>query len=158
VTVRQKDITVGAFTAVFFSYVYFVIIPKEVPVLSPVNVLALRPDFWPRVISICLIVLGLIQIAYAIFRRYPHEQAHWYNRKQMIDSILMALLYIGYLVGIPYLGILMTSILSLCICMIMFGERRIHYLILFSVLLPLGMHLFLTKVANVLIPQGILPI
>lgn len=42
-------------------------------------------------------------------------------------------------------------------CMLIFGERRPIMLILFAILLPLGMHMFLVKVAKILIPSGILP-
>lgn len=65
-TAKQKDIILGLFIVIVFSFVYLYIIPREVPVLSPVRIAALSPDFWPRNITLLIIFLGAFQVVYAL--------------------------------------------------------------------------------------------
>ena len=156
-TAKQKDIILGLFIVIVFSFVYLYIIPREVPVLSPVRIAALSPDFWPRNITLLIIFLGAFQVVYALARPYPQQKISARTREENIKDLLLALLLVAYCLVVSTLGILLSSVLCMRACMLIFGERRPIMLILFAILLPLGMHMFLVKVAKILIPSGILP-
>lgn len=141
-TAKQKDIVLGLFTVVVFSFVYLYVIPREVQVLSPVPIPATSPDFWPKNITLLIILLGAFQVVYALFRCYPQQKPKTYTREENIKIYLLMALFIAYCVGIPTLGILLSSILGMLGAMLIYGERRPIVLALFSILLPLGMHLF----------------
>ncbi len=156
-TAKQKDVILGLFVVLAFSFVYIYVIPREVPVLSPVTVEALSPDFWPKNITLGIIFLGVFQIVYALARTYPQREPKTQPSAGQSKTALMIGLFLAYCIAIPFLGILLSSVLGMIACMLIFGERRPWVLTLYAVIVPLGIHMFLLKVANLIIPKGILP-
>lgn len=157
-TAKQKDVLLGLVVATFFAWVYVWIIPVQVPILSPVRQAALAPDFWPKNITLLIVFLGALQVFAAIFRKYPDTAE---DKRAPIDEFkdfLLALLLVAYCVAAPVLGMLLASAIAMFCCMLLFGERNPLPLICYSIVVPLCMHLFLTKIAMILIPQGVLPI
>lgn len=154
---RLKDLSLGVFVTVFFSFIYLVVIPMEVPVLATVRVPALSPDFWPKILTICLILLGILQIVYTLLHKFVEPVSEVLSREDVIRVLLVSAIMLAYVVFIPYLGMLCTSIVAMALSILVFGERRPVMVVTLSVLLPVGLQLFFVKVANILIPTGVLP-
>ena len=155
-TVRDNDMLFGAFVVAIFLPVYIWVIPAEVPVLTPVKVAALSPDFWPRIIVMGLVLLGLIQMGVA----FAHPAGDTLPRLQTTDRVRTAclcLLLVAFPLVVPVLGFLCASVLIMGLCMGLFGERRIAMILGCSVALALTLQLFFVRVAAVLIPTGLLP-
>lgn len=155
-TGRQRDIILGMVIIALFSFVYLVIIPREVPVLSPVSIPATSPDFWPKNITLLLVFLGAYQLCSAILRP-DRQDSRPRSRAENLRDLFLVIILLAYGVAVPTLGMLLTSTLAILACMLLFKERRPLVLIACTLLLPSCMHFFLVKIAKILIPAGILP-
>ncbi len=160
-----KDIYLGLGMAVAFSIVLFIILPRAVIVPSSIKIVSLRPDFWPgflcaSLISLSLLMAGIAWILQLRSKGYSdmgeEKISGTINQSHLATSkpyIVMAGL-LGYYIMIEPLGIIISSIIALLGLALLYGERKFKTLIPVAVLLPIGLYLFFTKIANVPFPIG----
>ena len=161
----NKDIFLGFGLAVVFGIVLFAVIPNAIVVPSNIKTLSLRPDFWPGVLCVSLIFLSLLISGLSLFVKMRSEaspngkvnkdtQEKRKNRFEAIKPyIVIGGLLVYYLLMEP-LGIVLSSIFSLLGLALLYGERNLKVLIPLSILLPIGLYFFFTKIANIPLPVG----
>lgn len=152
-TTRTNDLLFGSIITVVFLTVYTLVIPAQVPVESTVRVAALSPDFWPRVVSGGLILLGLMQIAVALAHK-PGPQVPGLDAKSQRLVCGLCGVLVAFPLCVPFLGFLASAVLAMAVSMWLFGERRLAVMLAGAVGLPTLLQFFFVRVAGVLIPTN----
>ncbi len=159
-----KSIILGVILMAAFGLVLGVVIPLGVQVPSSIKVAALAPDFWPRIVTVGIIVLGAVLTAGGVvrFRRHgasaatPPDAEEVRARRVAAAKITAAMaLLLAYYALVPWLGIVVASIVALPAFAALYGERRWTVLVPLSVALPVAMYYFFTRVASIPMPLGI---
>lgn len=153
-----SDLVVGGATIAFACIALLVLIPIGVEDPGSIDVLALGPSFWPSVVCVLLLMMGVI-ICVQAYRRSRgaygdvDEPGAGFVFSRWLGAIaLLAGLYLG----LHVLGMLLTCSIALVLFMLLGGERRGVVIVAISLLLPVGLYLFFRYVANVVIPLGVL--
>lgn len=161
-----KDIFLGCLLSGGFSLVAWFLIPAAVSVPKSIRVAALSPDFWPKIITVGLVIMGWVLIAQGTIRSIKERaEAVPKTSKEAASSADRRSVFmrtIGIMVGllayyslIEPLGIVVSSILAVMVFALIYGERRFKLLIPIAVLLPIGLYYFFVKVANIPMPLGL---
>ena len=158
-----KDFYLGAGLAAVSAIFLFFVIPKAVVVPSNIKIISLRPDFWPAILCVVIIILSLLLLAtsYINYRassptgKQPHSSEKIAPRPM---AILKPLSVIGvlllYYFSINFLGIILSSTAALLGLALLYGERNFKVLIPLAIIVPVVLYLFFSKVANVPLPIG----
>jgi len=163
---NSKDICLGVLLFVGFSLLYFAVIPFAVVVPKSIKVQALSPNFWPRVTTAIIALLGLSVLIGGIIKKkigtsfpLPDKsvpdtvQARSFVSYKRPIMLMVALLV--YFLIMDFLGIVMASMIGLLLFATIFGEKRLKVLLPITVLLPVCLYYFFVKVANIPLPIGI---
>ena len=122
------------------------------------NLLAqnIPPEFFPQLVIIIIAILTL---------GVPFEHLLHTRRGENIDSdrserikrmpYVTAALLIALVIGIPYLGMLLTLIGVCALLPLMWGERRVKLILPFAILFPLAVAYLFNKVLLVYFEPGI---
>jgi len=155
---RKLDITAGLFFVIIAALVAWVAIPYGVQEPKKVKFLALSPSYYPRLVSYCLLAFGIILILTRLLTKKAEEldsdsifQRNWAG----ILLCIITTLAVWY-ASLEYLGFVLSSALALFALLLLAGERKKIALVLIPSILPLLLHLFFNKVANIPIPAGVL--
>ncbi|NYZ13922.1 tripartite tricarboxylate transporter TctB family protein [Azospirillum sp. RWY-5-1] len=163
-----RDTIFGALLAGFFLLFLFVVIPVGIPVPAGVRSTALSPAFWPRIVSVLMVVFGLMLMAQGILaaRARPAEDAGsaipteeedlvppMVARTRIAAAMVMMFAYYGL---VEMAGMTAASIIAFVGFAALYGERRWLLLGVVGVSLALALTLFFTDVAQVPIPSGTL--
>ncbi|MBX2885928.1 MAG: tripartite tricarboxylate transporter TctB family protein [Granulosicoccus sp.] len=133
---------------------FFVLIPKGIVVPGNLEVLALSPDFWPRIVAVMFTLCGLVMCL----------QNHSAPSSDSLDipvtsriprlAITLAALF-GFYFAIPKLGMVAPAILLIFGMMFFSGERRWGLMIITAIFAPVLLYVFFVYVANIPIPLGV---
>jgi len=122
------------------------------------NMLAqnIPPEFFPQLVIIIIVILTL---------GVPFEHLLHKRRGDNIDSersdrvkwmpVLTGALLVLLVIGIPYLGMLLTMIGVCAILPLLWGERRLQLIIPFALLFPLAVAYLFNKILLVFFEPGI---
>jgi len=158
-----KDFYLGAGLAAVSAIFLFFVIPKAVVVPSNIKIISLRPDFWPAILCVVIIILSLLLLATSYINysassptgKQPHSSEKIAPRPM---AILKPLSVIGvlllYYFSINFLGIILSSTAALLGLALLYGERNFKVLIPLAIIVPVVLYLFFSKVANVPLPIG----
>lgn len=154
-----KSILVGIGIAVVFAVIAGIVIPGHIRVPAGVEVAALSPDFWPKVVAWGIVLLGLALAAQAwlALRRSipvgsvdrPERAEEWLRAGAAISAMVV------YYALIPYLGIVAASIPAYIAMASLMGARRWSVVVPIGVLLPVALYFFFVEVARIPLPLGI---
>ncbi len=160
-----KDFYLGAGLAAVSAIFLFFVIPNAVVVPSNIKIISLRPDFWPAVLCIIIIVLSLLLLVTSYIKNRASsaigKQEHLEEKTApRAMAILKPLSVIGilllYYFAIDFLGIILSSTAALLGLALLYGERNYKMLIPLAIVVPIVLYLFFSKVANVPLPIGYL--
>ncbi len=171
----KRDIWIGTTAIVLALAGWLVIIPSGVDVPKSVKILALSPDFWPRIIMVILAVCGGIVLFQGLFeaRRGGIEQSHPESADDTapvesdevihFETNVQAVRVIGAFAGLfafyflsPILGVVGgCGILVFAATRFLGVESAVKSLLL-ALLLPILLYFFFTEVAHIPIPLGLL--
>jgi putative tricarboxylic transport membrane protein len=151
----------GALIAGFFAIVLFALIPVYVirPVFTPG--FTPPPDWWPRVVSILGIALGLLSILVALKTRgnapsdTPPVEMTAPTQVLVGRFALVIAVLVGFVVLIPFIGFLLSSILLTGAAIALTGDRKHKtWAVIVSIALPVVLLLFFSKALGTGFPQG----
>lgn len=164
-----KDFITGGIFAVLGFAAFLYIIPSGVVVPKSVNIVALSPDFWPKVIAGGVTISALFLIAESLLMRLPHPieeedvEGHEESEAQYQLDTLPGTLRMIILIGALFLfyfylttfGIVASSIVLMPAMMLFFGERKWRLIVPLSLFIPLGLYLFFLHIAGIPMPLGL---
>lgn len=160
-----RDTLFGALIAGFFLLFLFVVIPVGIPVPPGVRSTALSPAFWPRIVTVLMVVLGLMLMVQGILAArsrgaepaeppaLPDEDLVPPGLARVRIAAAMAMMF-AYYALVETVGMTTASILAFVGFAALYGERRWLLLGIVGVGLALALTLFFTDVAQVPIPSG----
>lgn len=145
----SRDFWVGAGVAGFALFLLVVLIPFAVVTPKSVQAIVLSPLFWPNILASLLLIGGILQTFMGWRRGDDSPETPTKPARLVMLFILMP----TYLVLIPWLGLVMASVLVFFGFLVITQTGRLPgYLT--AILLPLALYGFFYHVAGVAIPQG----
>lgn len=160
---NRKDIIAGVLFLILALIAVFVLIPRGVAVPQSVKVLALSPDFWPRIIAIGAVLASIFVLIEARTMKQPTlteddddggEFDHPFTVAAIRAGVLIVALFVFYY-SLSTLGVVVASILLIIALMLFFEERRYVLIGALGVGVPVLLYLFFRYVAGVPMPLGI---
>jgi putative tricarboxylic transport membrane protein len=151
----------GALVAGFFALILFALIPIYVPRPVFIPGFAPPPSWWPRVVSILGLVLGLLSILIALKTRGaapsdtpPVEMTA--PLPVLISRFLMALAaFAAFVVLMPIIGFLGATVLLTAAMTVLTGDRdRKLWAVAVSILLPVALLYFFSEALGTGFPKG----
>lgn len=151
---RTRDLWIGVGTAILFAYILFGVIPDQIRTPGSVTNVVMSPAFWPRVIAILAIVLGLALAAKSLLSKAEGAADDPDSSPTTWRSLTAIGIMIGYYLLLEPLGIVLASVIAIPALSALFGERRVVVMAPLAILLPVGLYLFFTEVASIPMPLG----
>lgn len=158
-TKLNENFWAGLLFVILGAALVFLLIPLGVEEPKRIDIAVLAPSYYPKLISIAMILIGA-SIALKALREttaqdMPAAEADAPGAARAKLLIAVAILF-ATVVILPHAGFVLASTLALILLMILAGERRPMTIGLVAGLLPFGLYLFFTKLANIPIPGGVL--
>ncbi len=150
----SSDRITGIIVIILGLATFFVLIPNGIVVPGNLDVLALSPDFWPRIVAIIFTICGLAMC----FQNQSAQSMDTVDipvtsRIPRLAFTLVALF--GFYFSIPKLGMVMPATLLIFGMMFFSGERRWMLMLITAIVAPVLLYVFFVYVANIPIPLGV---
>lgn len=162
---KKRDIFAGALFLVLGIITLIILIPAGVDSPGSVEISALSPEFWPRVISIAVVLVALCLLAESFFLTTPQidpdedaEADAVYKLDTLpgtLRTVILIFALFAFYFALTTLGVVASSIVLMLSMMLFFGERKWYYIVPISIVLPILLYLFFLHVAGVPMPLGI---
>ncbi len=175
-TNAQRDILIGGGALALALLGWFVVIPIGVDVPGSVKIMALSPDFWPRIIMGMLAACGVIVLVQGLAARgrgtpaadHPPPETsddtapvesdatvHFSTAGQVLRIVTaFACLFAFYLLS-PVLGVVAGCMILALAATRVLGVRSWAKSAGLAVILPVLLYFFFTQVAHIPIPLGV---
>lgn len=155
--VTKKNFWAGLCLLTLGLLVVFVLIPAGVNEPKKVKFAALSPSYYPRIVALCMCVIGFVVTVRAMISGEEKVTDAEDVRPDGMIRIVSVFAVLALMAGLlTYLGFILTSALALLVTIWFAGERRIWFIVLLAISIPLVLHFFFLKVAGIPIPLGIL--
>ena len=136
---KKKDFFAGALFLILGILALLVFIPVGVDSPASVDIAALSPEFWPRMISIAVVLVAVCLLAESYFLKLPHAEpdedaeADAVNKLDTLPGtlrtiILIFALFLFYF-ALTALGVVASSIVLMLGMMLFFGERKWFFVV-----------------------------
>jgi putative tricarboxylic transport membrane protein len=162
----RREIGVGLAAIAIAVLGWFVVIPIGIDLPSQIDISALAPDFWPRVVMLLLAAAGIAIVAQGAYdARHPpvadleaaeEEEAIEHPFAQLAARVVFALaVMFAFYVAILEVGIVVSSALVIVVFTYALGYRQWRHILPLAVLLPVLLYVFFVHVASVPMPLGV---
>ena len=170
----KRDILIGGAAITIAVLGWFLVIPSGVDVPSSVKILALSPDFWPRIIMGMMAICGGIVLAQGIVAPRadtgglfteageditpdePEETVHFDTHSQFIRIFAAFTGLFAFYLLVPYLGVVTGAMILVLASTRILGVQSWLKCSLMAVTLPVLLYFFFTKIAHIPVPLGLL--
>ena len=137
--------------------VIFLLIPLGVDEPRRVKYAALSPSYYPRIIAMCLALLGLVITLRSYLAPLAEPSEEVKNRPDAIQRIAVVFgILLAMALSLTTLGFIVTTTFALGAVIWFAGERNYVLIVAMAVIIPLALYFFFLKVAGIPIPLGIL--
>lgn len=157
--VNRWDIIIGSSVIAIALAGLFLIIPQGVSIPGGIDLSALSPDFWPKIVMYGLVIAGGIILFQGFVPKAEQQEGEIQESLSWdvatVKLVICILTIFLYYFAISYLGIVISSVVVLLGLMLLGGERRAKLLLPVAMLLPILLYYFFTHVANVPLPLGL---
>lgn len=150
----HRQTLIGIFAIFAGLFLMTVAIPLWVSSPSNVRNIILSPTFWPYTLSALTILIGAGLTVTGFYSTEdltpkPAAIAGGYGR-----LVIMAVVMIIYMVGLPRLGMVWTSMLAFVATAFLVRTSHPKTALICALCVPLVLYFFFAHVASVAIPQG----
>lgn len=143
----------GAIGLVFI----LILIPHGVVEPRKVKYAALSPSYYPRIVAIALLGLGMLVAVRGFLEHRQADEPDAMARPDAGVRIAAVFCLLGlYAVLIGTVGFVLMSALVLAALTFLAGERRLWLIAANAVVLPFVLYFFFVEIANIPIPAGVL--
>lgn len=156
---RWRDGAFGLGVALAAAVFVLWIVPLGVVSPRSVRALPLSPTFLPIVLAVLVGLMGLVIAAQATFGRgtpAPADGPAAFRADWPVRALAVVCVLVGYVWFAEWLGMLPLAVLGTAVLLAAGGERSVLRGLAISLLLPLGVFLFFTQVAQVPLPLGLI--
>ncbi|MFP6737058.1 MAG: tripartite tricarboxylate transporter TctB family protein [Rhodospirillales bacterium] len=169
----NRDIWIGGTAIAIAGFGWFVVIPIGVDVPSSVKILALSPDFWPRIIMGMMAACGLVVLAQGFLARQSDDNAlqsepddaaepasadkivHFETRGQFVRVAMAFAGLFAFYFAVPYIGVVIGAMIIILLSTRFLGVKSWLRAGLLAVIMPVALYFFFTEVAQIPIPLGL---
>ncbi len=169
----NRDIWIGGATIAIAGFGWFVVIPIGVDVPSSVKILALSPDFWPRIIMGMMAACGLVVMAQGYLASQSDDNAlqsepddaaepaladnivHFETRGQFVRVAMAFAGLFAFYFAVPYIGVVIGAMIIILLSTRFLGVKSWLRSGLLAVIMPVALYFFFTEVAQIPIPLGL---
>ena len=154
----NKHFFSGVFMLAVGLLLLLLLIPFGIDTPKKIRYAALSPTYYPQIVAIILSVIGaaIIFRNRKSFRVKEAEELDVAHPNAQIRIIIFLALLAAYALSLEFLGFVLSGALALATSLILAGERRVTFILVMSLLLPISLFLFFYKVAYVPVPNGLL--
>ena len=166
----KREIWIGSGATILATLGWFVIIPIGVDVPGSVKILALSPDFWPRIVVLMVAACGVVIFFQGFFAKgtvSPGGEASGDKTSSQpknfyFDGRLQAVRVISAFAGLfifyfltPVLGVVVGCMVLVIAATHILGVESRAKAVSLAVLLPIFLYFFFIEVAHIPIPLGL---
>ena len=147
VSMKKADILVALVLVPICIYVFYE------SANWPQQALIGAPTLIPRGVSACLLLAAGILVVRALTGRSLDLEAPLVgaNRWRVVFVALLTGIYAAF---VAYIGFLIFTFIYLFLFGLIMGEKRWFRLLLFSIHVPIAIHLIFARILNVPLPEG----
>lgn len=163
---QKREVGIGLAALAIAALGWFVVIPLGIDMPQQIDISALSPDFWPRIVMVLLALSGVVMAVQGVLES-RHEalatEPETVDEDEIIEHapatltarvvFALAMLFVFY-VAIFQFGIVVSSALIIILFTYMLGQRQWKYILPLAVLLPVILYFFFVYVANIPMPLG----
>jgi hypothetical protein len=154
------DLIFGVAVIILAAVFVVWVIPASVRVPASVEAAPLSPAFMPYTLSALIGAMGIVCVLQAsLGQGIPKEESEltFVARRSWPARLALMFAIFGAFYLLPdILGMLPVAIIAMGILVFVGGERNLRRGLLVSVVLPIGVWLFFTLVAQVPLPEGLI--
>ncbi|MEM7303764.1 MAG: tripartite tricarboxylate transporter TctB family protein [Pseudomonadota bacterium] len=154
---HSKNFWAGMVMLLLGLAVILLLIPIGVDEPRRVKYAALSPSYYPRIVAICLSLLGLVITVRSALAPTTETTDGVENRPDAFQriAVVFGTLFSMALV-LTTLGFIVTTALALAAAIWFAGERNYILIVSMAIIIPLALYFFFLKVAGIPIPLGVL--
>ena len=153
---RSRDLWAGLVFLLLGLLLITYLIPAGVVEPKKVKFAVLSPSYYPRIVAIAMSIIGLAIIIGAV-RAKPNDDALLaFNINAAFKVCIVFIVLFATAYALPDAGFVLATMVALAVMMMLAGERNPLVIAAVAILLPIFLHFFFSKVANIPIPGGIL--
>jgi len=149
-SITRRDAIAGAI--LFVIGVAYGLLTVDLPNRSLPNTPG--PAFFPRLITVGLIVLSMALLVQSVVRD-GGDTRRVRPDKFASQSLLALIFFFVYLILLPYAGFLAASVPFFAVLMWLYGERNLLVLALSSIVIPVGLFYIFRLGFQILLPTGV---
>lgn len=154
--VYRIDFLAGLLFLAVGLFLVFVMIPVGIVEPTKVPFAVLAPSYYPRLVAIAMVLIGLAVTARAATKSSGDSELSAPDGTGAIKLAGAVIVMFAVAFTLPELGFVLGTAIGLAVLLLIAGERSPIVVLLTVVLLPLGLYVFFTKMANIPIPGGVL--
>ena len=151
----NKSLLAGMMMLIVGLLLFFVLIPYGIDSPKKIRYAALSPLYYPKIVAVALSIIGFA-IMVKSWRQTELETLEPQHPNGKFRIIGFLLILAIYATTLDFFGFVLSGTLTLTASFLLAGERRIIVITTIALSLPIMLHLFFYKIANVPIPAGIL--
>lgn len=154
---HSKNFWAGMVMLLLGLAVILLLIPIGVDEPRRIKYAALSPSYYPRIIAICLSLLGLVITVRSVVAPPTDTAEESENRPDAFQRIAVVFgILLAMALVLTTLGFIVTTALALGAAIWFAGERNYVLIVSMAILIPLALYFFFLKVAGIPIPLGVL--
>lgn len=152
----HSSIWLGVGIILFSGLLFLFLVPTWVITPKNVQILVLSPDFWPYIVAGLLAIGGVALLAQYFFfhARAGHTEESDETAGGIARIALVGVLMVVYYLILPYIGMVIGSVIAYMAFMGIIGFPRKASSIVVAIILPLILYGFFNHMAGVPIPQA----
>lgn len=138
-----------------FGIFLLILIPYQV---SGVKITSLGPKFLPYLVAIGITILSLLSVIEGFLNKESiGEEADRETKenKSYIRTILTLLSLVIWLLLVPIIGFVITTIAFIATIIVIIGEYKIYQLIIIPLVVAFSVYYIFNNILNVILPEGI---
>lgn len=153
---RSRDLWAGLVFLLLGLFLITYLIPAGVVEPKKVKFAVLSPSYYPRIVAVAMSIIGLAIVIGAARRKTSDDVLLSIDLNAALKVCIVFAVLFATAYALPDAGFVLATTVALAILMVLAGERNPLVIAGVAILLPIFLHFFFSKVANVPIPGGIL--
>lgn len=153
---QNKDVWAGLIVFLIGAALIVYLIPQGIDEPKKVKFAVMSPSYYPRIVAIAMALIGVAIAVGAATNKSTDSLFAGLDTQSIIKVGTVAIIFLATAYALPHAGFVLTCTVALVALMLLAGERNPLIIAPIALILPFGLHLFFTKIANVPIPAGVL--
>ena len=159
---KKAEFYIALFLCALAVFIFFT--SNTIPLMRAVEKHSIvNARFFPKLMSIILIVLSLTMVLVNVFKRSPKPytndaagQPDETGEKSWIRLLLIIVLSVAYFFGLNTLGFLIASALYMLLFLLILGTRKWYVLVSLTAAIPISVYVIFKILLSIPLPRGIL--